>query len=476
MEGKKVVTRFAPSPTGFMHVGGVRTALYAWLWAKKNKGIFILRIEDTDKAREVAGSMEHIMKSLEWLGIDWDYGPEKDGPNSPYIQSQRLDLYKKYAQKLVDKGFAYPDPYTEEELEAFRKKAEAEKRGFLFREHRPETFDAWDGKKPLRFKVPVIKSYAWHDIVQGDLSAGPEALDDFILIKGDGYPTYNFAHIVDDIEMGITHVARGQEFISSTPKYLSVYDAFEIAPPAFVTMPPILGAEGTKKLGKRDGAKDILDYKKEGYLSETMMNYLTFLGFNPGGEKEVFSKDELVNIFDLTKIQRSGAQWSDDKLNWFNKEHIKLLSPQEIEKNILEWLPEHMRNNPLAPKLAPIIFERISKWSDVTTMTESGELDFFFSAPEIDKEKLIFKDTPKEKISSNLKLAVQALEELPAENFTTENVKNALMLIADNLPKRGEVLHPVRYALSGRDKSPDPFIIASILGKDETIRRLQKAM
>lgn len=460
----KVVTRFAPSPTGFMHVGGVRTALFAWLWAKKNNGIFILRIEDTDKEREVAGSIEHIIASLEWLGLNFNEGP--------YIQSKRLDIYKKYAEILIKKGCAYPDPYTSEEVEKFRKSAEENKKPFLYREHRPESFGTWDGTRPLRFKTPEIKSYKWNDLVQGDLSAGPEALDDFILIKSDGYPTYNFAHIVDDIEMNVTHVVRGQEFISSTPKFLSVYEALGIKPPFFVTTPPILGESGHKKLSKRDGAKDILDYKKEGYLPQTMINYLAFLGFNPGGEKEVYTREELIAAFDLGKIQHSGAKWSDDKLNWLNKEHLKLLLGSEIEKNILDLLPAEIKN----PKLVPVIFERISKWSDASAMIENGELDFFFKIPTLDKTKLIFKDTAPEKIADNLKLAISALENLDENNFTAENIKTALMKVADSLEKRGEVLHPVRYALSGLDRSPDPFLIASIIGKNETLSRLQKAV
>jgi glutamyl-tRNA synthetase len=468
----KVVTRFAPSPTGFMHVGGVRTALYAWLFAKKNNGQFILRIEDTDKEREVEGSIEHIKKSLKWLGLDWNQGPDIGGPHASYIQSERLELYKKYAKILIDKGLAYADPYTEKEIEDFRKKAESEKKPFLYREHRPENPPLWDGAKPLRFKVSEIKKTIWNDITWGELSAGPEALDDFILIKSDGYPTYNFAHIVDDVEMGVTHVIRGQEFISSTPKFLSVYEALGVKPPFFATTPPILGALGTKKLSKRDGAKDILDYKKEGYLGDAMINYLTFLGFNPGGEKEVYTRKELIDVFDLSKIQRSGAKWSDDKLNWINKEHMKLLPSEEIEKNILECLPESMRNS----KLVPIIFERISKWGDVRDMVTKGELDLFFKTPDIDKVKLVYKKTAQEKITDNLKLAIKALKDIDENSFTTEVIKNALMLIANNLESRGELLHPIRYALSGKDQSPDPFTIASIIGKNETLFRLQKAI
>ncbi|MCX6747396.1 MAG: glutamate--tRNA ligase, partial [Candidatus Nomurabacteria bacterium] len=412
-----------------------------------------------------------IMESLKWLGLDWDEGPTVEGPNSPYLQSKRLDLYKKYAQILIDKGLAYPDPYTEQQVEEFRKKAEEEKRAFLYREHRPETFDVWDGTKPLRFKIPEVKSYHWHDVVFGDLSAGPEALDDFIMIKSDGYPTYNFAHIVDDTEMGITLVMRGQEYVSSTPKFLAVYEALGITPPTYACLPHVLAPGGQKKLGKRDGAKDVLDYRKEGYLPEAIVNFLAFLGWNPGGEKEIFTREELIEIFDISRIQVSGAQMNLEKLEWMNKEHIKLLPHEEVEKNILEWLPEGMKNS----KLVPVIVDRISKWSDVKTMAEAGELDLFFKALDYSKEKLIFKNTPAEKINENIKLALTELEKIPEEDFNLEHIKTTLMSIADTLPSRGELLHPVRYALSGLDKSPDPFLIASILGKNESISRLQKA-
>jgi glutamyl-tRNA synthetase len=472
MQEQKVVTRFAPSPTGFMHVGGVRTALYAWLWAKKNKGTFILRIEDTDKEREVAGSVEHIIESLKWLGINWDEGPNIKGPHSPYLQSERLDLYKKYAQILINKGLAYPDPYTEEEVDGFREKAELEKKPFLYREHRPKTFDKWDGTKPLRFKVSEIKSFKWNDLVYGDLSAGQEALDDFILIKSDGFPTYNFAHIVDDIEMGVTHIMRGQEFISSVPKFLSLYEALGLKPPLFVTLPPIMGDGGNKKLSKRDGAKDILEYKNEGYLPEAMINFLALLGWNPGDDREIFAIEELIKTFDISRVGHSGAQWNDVKLDWINKEHLKKLTTKELEENIFKYLPEELKIG----KIIPIIAERIFKWSDIKEMVQKGELDFFYRTPEYSKEKLIYKNIKLEKISQNILQAIKELEKLDEKDFTNENIKNILMAIADKLENRGELLHPVRYALSGLDKSPDPFIIAEILGKNETLLRLQKAI
>ena len=468
----KVITRFAPSPTGFMHVGNLRSALFTYLFAKKNNGTLILRIEDTDKEREVTGATEHILKVLKWIGIKWDEGPDIGGLNAPYTQSERLDLYKKYAQKLIDGGFAYPDPYTEEKVDELRKKAELEKKPFLYREHRPETFDKWDGIKPLRFKVPEVKVYHWHDLVFGDLSAGPEALDDFILIKSDSYPTYNFCHIVDDIEMGITHVIRGQEYVSSIPKYLSLYEALGVNPPIFVCLPHIMGKDGIKKLGKRDGAKDSLEYKDEGYLPEAMVNFLALLGWHPTDDKEIFTMQELIDIFNIERTQKSGAQWNDDKLDWINKEHIKRLSPDELEKNIFAWLPNELH----IKKLIPVIVERVSKFSDIKSMLDNSELDFFYKKPEYESNKLIYKETSKEKTISNLENVLDVVSRTDENDFNKDNIKIFLMEIADKLENRGQVLHPVRFALSGLDKSPDPFILAEILGKEETINRLENAI
>ncbi len=469
---KKIITRFAPSPTGFLHIGGVRTALYAWAWARKNNGTFILRIEDTDKVREVEGSIEHIMESLKWIGINWDEGPDIGGPNAPYIQSERLDSYNRYAKILIDKGFAYADPYTEDEVELFRNKAEAEKRPFLYRNHRPENPPIWDGKMPLRFKVKEIKSYEWEDAVRGNLKAGPEALDDFILIKSDGYPTYNFAHIIDDLEMGVTHVMRADEFISSTPKFLSLYEALEIERPIYVTLPPIMGADGKKKLGKRDGAKDFMEYKKEGYLPDAMINFLAFIGWNPGGEKEIFTKEEFLNLFDIKQIHISGGGFNEEKLDWVNKEHIKKIQPDDLEKFVFEWLPKELQ----IKKIIPIVVERISKFSDIKTMVDNKELDFFYKEPQYTSDKLIFKDTNSEIIKSNLNEILDVIQITEDIDFNKENIKLLLMEIANSKENRGQVLHPVRFALSGLDKSPDPFILIEILGKNETISRLNTAI
>ena len=477
---KKVITRFAPSPTGMMHVGGLRTALFAWLWARKNGGTFILRIEDTDKEREVAGSKEQIIESLKWIGIDYDEGPDIGGPNAPYLQSERLDSYKKWGQKLVDAGFAYADTFTEAEVEAWRTQAEADKKPFLFRNHRPENPPAWDGTMPLRFKTPV-KAYAWHDAARGDLSAGEEAVDDIILIKGDGYPTYNFAHIIDDIEMKVTHVMRGEDFISSTPKYLAIYEALGLEHPIYVTMPPILGPGGAKKLSKRDGAKSALDYAEDGYLSTAVMNYLALLGWNPGTDQEVFSKDELIAAFDIERVQRSGAQLDEIKLNWINKEHIRKLPLATQEEMIEKYVPDAIRSLPTFTEermrlLTPIIMERIEKFSDVKVMSDAGEFTFFFAAPALDKEKLLFKGATEAETKEHLAKAHEILSGITEGDWDLSMIKDRVMAYADTLPKRGPVLHPLRYSLSGLERSPDPFTIAHIIGRTETLARAEKAL
>ena len=484
-KNKKVVTRFAPSPTGFMHVGGVRTALYAWLYARKHGGTFILRIEDTDKEREVEGSIGHIMEALKWLGIKWDEGPDIGGPNAPYLQSERLDSYRKYAQMLIDKGLAYADPYTEEELDVFRKKAEDEKRPFLYRDHRPENTPTWDGTQPLRLKIENPDLTKWHDLVRGDLSAGPEALDDFVLIKSDGYPTYNFAHIIDDLEMGVTHIMRADEFISSTPKFLALYEALSIEQPHIATLPPIMAPDGKKKLGKRDGAKDTLDYRNEGYLPEAMMNFLAFIGWNPGGEQEIYSKDELIKAFEIEKIHVSGGKFNEEKLKWFNKEYIKKMHVDDQFDYIKKFLPEDFKNAPYyedttLAKITHIIVDRITHFGEVGEMAKAGELEYFFKDPNVDSEMLVWKKLKDEKdglekTKKYLGEAIEILEQINIEDWTEDEIKHCLMEIAGKYGN-GEVLWPIRVALSGREKSPDPFSLASILGKEKTIARIKKVI
>ena len=305
----KTRTRFAPSPTGYLHVGGVRTALFAWLVAKQAGGQFLLRIEDTDRTRHVKESEQHTLDCLNWLRLTPDETPAR--------QSQRLDIYKKWAEKLLKSGRAYADPTSEAELDRLRQEAKAAKKPFLYRENRPSKTPTWDGSIPLRFKSEP-KDYKWQDEVMGDLASGPEAIDDFIIMKSDGYPTYNFAHIVDDHEMGISHVIRSQEFLPSVPKFFNLYEALGIEKPKLATLPYVMGPDGKKKLSKRDGAKDILDYKREGYLPDALINFLATLGWNDGTEQEIFSADELIEKFDLSRVQRGGARFDEQRLLWMN--------------------------------------------------------------------------------------------------------------------------------------------------------------
>lgn len=473
-----VVTRYAPSPTGFQHIGGIRTALFAYLHARKNNGTFILRIEDTDKERQVAGAIEHTMEALTWIGITWDYGPNTDTPFGSCIQSERLPIYKKYALELLERGLAYPDPYTAEEVAAFKQQAIDAKQPFLFRNHRPETFEAWDGTKPLRLKVTDPKRYTWNDVTRGELSAGEEMLDDVVLIKSDGYPTYTFAHIIDDLEMGVTHIMRADEFISSMPKFLSIYDALGISYPTFVTLPPILRDDRTKKLGKRDGAKDILDYKKEGYLPEAMMNFLALTGWNPGTEQEYFTHDDLVQTFDISKIQRAGAAFNEEKLLWMNRQHLLKKSQTELLAYVEEFLPQAVTLLPQYSqerllRLIPDITSRIHIGKDIVTAAEAGEYDYFFATPTYDTAILKWKnDTEVLPALGRLEQAKAILE--TADFSTVESIKEAVWPLAEELG-RGELLWPLRVALSGQERSPDPFSMAHILGRGETLIRIEAA-
>jgi glutamyl-tRNA synthetase len=460
-----------------MHVGGVRTALFAWLFARKNNGIFILRIEDTDKKREVEGSIEHILKSLKWLGISWDEGPDIGGPNAPYIQSQRLDTYKKFAQELYEKGLAYADPYSEEELEALRKKSDEEKKAFLYREHRPENPPVWDGTKPLRLKITNPKRYVWNDLVRGELSAGPEALDDFILMKSDGYPTYNFAHIIDDYYMGVTHIFRADEFISSTPKFLALYEALGMNRPEFATLPPIMGPDGKKKLGKRDGAKDLMEYKKEGFFPEAMINFLAFIGWNPGDEREVMSVSEIIDAFEINKIQSAGGRFNEEKLLWLNKEYMKKKPMKELEIDFKEiFSQKYTFSDPLLKRITPIVLERINTYGELEKYVKEGEFDYFFNVPQLVKDMIVWKKGGTlEQAKENLSLVLNILNEISEKDFSIEILKHKLMELAEEKGK-GNVLWPLRVVLSGKEKSPDPFTLLFILDKEESTKRVKFAI
>lgn len=436
MPDNKVVTRFAPSPTGHFHVGGIRSALFNFLFARQNGGTYILRSEDTDKERSKKEYEDEFIELFDWLGLKYD---------KFFRQSDRLEIHQKYIQKMIDGGFAYLSKET--------------------------PIEEGQRDEVIRFKNPN-KKVTFNDLVLGDITVDTTDLGDFIIARDINEPLYHLTAVIDDFEMGVTHVIRGQEHAPNTPRQILIQEAIGAPRPIYAHLPLILNKERAK-LSKRDeSVLPAIEYKKMGYLPDALLNFMAFNGWNPGGEKEIFTLPELIEKFDISKVQKGGGIFNPEKLDWLNKEHMKLLPKEEIEKSILEWLPENMRN----PKLVPVILERISKWGDVAKMAGEGELDFFFKQPEYEKGKLIYKNVLPEKIKQSLKLAINALEKLEEKYFMLENIKISLMNEAEKLDSRGELLHPVRYALSGLDKSPDPFIIASILGKNETISRLQKAL
>ncbi len=476
---KSIRTRFAPSPTGFMHVGGVRTALFAWLIARQDpNGKFILRLEDTDQKREVEGSAEHLIKSLRALGIDYDEGPDIGGPYAPYRQSERLETYKNWAQKLIDAGRAYADPYTDDEIKSFRDKANAEKRAFLYRHHRPDSpsgeLPVWDGTMPLRFKSDP-KSYSWHDEVMGDLHSGPEVIDDIILIKSDGFPTYNFAHIVDDAEMEITHIIRGQEFISSQPNYLNIYEALGLEHPIFATMPHILGESGTKKLGKRDGAKDVLEYINEGFVTEALVNFIASLGWNDGTEQEIFSRDELIAKFSLERVGRSGARFDEQRLLWMNGQWIRKLTFDDLYDRVEEFWPAAAKRADIETKklVLSLVQDRLKTLADLPTITS-----YFFEEPVpnwqmVDGNKQLG-NIPRHEVKELLTAAQNALNE---SEFDAESIQNTLNLLLIKTDQKPAVLFSlIRLAVSWAPFSPALNETLAVLGKDKVNTRLKTAI
>lgn len=467
-------TRFAPSPTGFLHVGNIRTGLFAWLTARHAGGQFILRLEDTDKKREVEGSADHLLACLRTLGIDWDEGLEIGGPYAPYIQSERLDTYRAWAQKLIDSGRAYADPYTSEEVQAFRELAQSEKRAFLYRNHRPENPPVWDGTTPLRFKSDP-KPYAWHDEVMGDLSTGPDVVDDIILIKSDGYPTYNFAHIVDDAEMKVTHVIRGQEFISSQPNYFNLYEALGVTPPVFATMPHILAESGNKKLGKRDGAKDILDYIRAGYLPETVLNFIASLGWNDGTEQEIFTRDELIEKFTLDRVQRSGARFDEARLLWMNGQHIRMLSLDDLYSRAADFWPASSDSADEARRkqILALVQDRLKVLTDLPILTS-----YFFEEPTpdwsmVDANKQLAKLGREEQV----KLLEAAKASFATSEFDAESIQNTLNTLLETTGQKPGILFSlIRLAVSWAPFSPALNDTLSVLGRDTVIARIERSI
>lgn len=467
-------TRFAPSPTGYLHVGGIRTALFAWLVARQSNGRFILRLEDTDQKREVEGAAQHIMDSLQVLGLQYDEGPDVGGDYGPYRQSERRDIYKQWAQKLIDSGRAYADPYTPEEVQSFREDAQKNKQPFLYRNHRPEHPPTWDGSTPLRFKSEP-KSYAWHDEVMGDLNTGPEVIDDFVLMKSDGFPTYNFAHIVDDAEMQISHVIRGQEFLASMPNYLNLYEALELDHPIFATMPHIMNGQGNKKLSKRDGAKDVLDYIADGYLPAALVSFIATLGWNDGTTQEVFTVDELIKKFSLNRVQKSGARFDERRLLWTNGHFIRELPLDELAKKVEEYWPVEAADadDSYKKQVLALVQERLKYFLELPMLSR-----FFFTDPQPDLTLI----TSHKHLNQCERLNLSHWLQLAYGKFTStsfssaDDIQDSLNQLLGITQQKPVVLFSlIRIAITWSPASPGLAETMLVLGKEKTLQRLKDA-
>jgi glutamyl-tRNA synthetase len=463
-------TRYAPSPTGYQHVGNIRTALFAWLVARQSGGSFIVRLEDTDRSRYVEGAEAHLLECIKTLGLNHDEGFDIGGKFAPYRQSERLDTYKKWAQKLIDKGRAYADPYSSEQVQQFREQSQAAKQPFLYRNHRPDNPPEWDGTMPLRFKSEP-QNYSWQDEVMGTINTGPEVIDDFILIKSDGYPTYNFAHIVDDAEMQISHIIRGQEFISSTPNYLNLYDALSISPPTIATMPHILNEQGNKKLGKRDGAKDVLEYIREGYLPEALVSFIATLGWNDGSTQEVFTVKELIEKFSLKRVGKSGAKFDNKRLDWVNSQFIRKLNMDDLMLACQDFWPEEAANSSDEYKksVLALIQDRIRRFDELPELTR-----FFFVDLPVDPTLISGNKQLKQLSNVELiNLLSTSLETLQTSDFSVDDLQGKLNKLLEQTGQKPAVLFSlIRIATTQSPSSPGLAESLSVLGAPTVVRRI----
>ncbi|MBI2552614.1 glutamate--tRNA ligase [Candidatus Uhrbacteria bacterium] len=542
--GLPVRVRFAPSPTGFLHIGGLRTALYNYLFARKHRGAFVLRIEDTDRARAVEGGVESIIRTLEWCGLDYDEGVfaptppshpllispsgrgrdssgrggkivsppfeggvrgglllEEHGDYGPYVQSARLDTYKKYAQKLVEQRSAYVCTCSPERLEQMRQEQMARKEAPRYDGHcRTAVVSSQSSvhsRYVIRLKVPEQGSTKFKDIIRGEVEFENALIDDQVLLKSDGFPTYHLANAVDDHLMKITHVIRGEEWLPSTPKHVLLYKAFGWKAPQFAHLPLLLNSDHSK-LSKRQGDVAVEDYIKKGYLPEALLNFVALLGWNPRADKELYTLDELVAEFDLKKVNKSGAVVNFEKLDWMNGEYIRARNADELVQLCIPYLMGagllgeiqnyksqitrkfQIQNSKLGEvvdfswlrQIAALEQERLVKLSDIVEATEY----FFVDQPEYDPMILVWKKMDKKDVANNLKGLREFLTQYGGvwdANSLEAHIKTWITKAGRGV---GEILWPLRVALSGRAASPTPFDIAAILGKEKTLKRIQYAI
>ncbi len=475
----KIRTRFAPSPTGYMHIGNLRTALYAYLIAKSQGGDFILRIEDTDQERYVEGAVDVIYHTLKDTGLMWDEGPDIGGAFGPYIQSERRGIYMDYARQLVGKGGAYYCFCDKARLDAVRAEQEAAKLtpkydGHCTRLSAEEVEDKLAQNLPyvIRQRMPQDGTTSFDDAVFGTITVENASLDDGVLMKSDGLPTYNFANVVDDHLMQITHIVRGNEYLASTPKYNLLYEAFGWEIPTYIHCSPVM-RDHSHKLSKRDGDASYEDFIKKGYLKEAVLNYIALLGWSPQGEREMFTLDELTEAFDIRGISKSPAIFDEAKLAWLSGEYIRTLSAEEFYEKALPFIETAVKGNADKFKLSELLQKRCERLSDIP-----GQVAFIDSMPEYDAELYTHK-----KMKTDPQLAKKMLEKiLPVlagiDDWTQDAVHDAMMALVETLGvKNGQLLYPLRIALSGMAVTPGGGTeLAAILGRDETLARIRAAI
>jgi glutamyl-tRNA synthetase len=474
--------RFAPSPTGYLHVGGLRTALYNFLFAKHNNGEFILRIEDTDRNRYVEGAVENLIEALKWCGLGYSEGPGKEGKYGPYLQSQRLALYKKYSEELIEKGHAYYCFCTPERLEALKKEQQQQKLPqakydkLCLHLRKEETLAKLASGVPKVVRLNVVPDHkiVFDDVVRGKVEFESNNVDDQVLIKSDGYPTYHLANVVDDHLMKITHVIRGEEWLSSTPKHILLYDFFEWEKPVFAHLPLLLNPDRSK-LSKRQGDVAVEDYRTKGYLKDALVNFVALLGWNAGDDKEFYSMDELVEKFSLERVNKSGAVFDLEKLNWLNAEHLRKKNDEELVSMLRAEIQNNseLKNKSFSDEylinVITAMKERVSFMHEFLTKSP-----YFFEAPkeyeEAAKQKNWKAETPEE-----LKKLRNAFFLLT--NPAKEDYEHALKQVAAELNIGvGKLIHPLRLATSGMSTGPGVYDILHILGKEEVLSRIDTAL
>lgn len=477
---KKV--RFAPSPTGPLHVGGVRTTLFNYLFAKKYGAKLVLRVEDTDKERSKREWEDQIFENLKWLQIEWDEGPITGGENGPYRQSEREEIYKEHIGSLIKEGKAYYCFCTREELEGYKQNQISLGKAPLYSEKcrdlsKEEIENNLKQNKPyvVRFKSPKEGKITFHDMIRGKIEFDCSTIGDFVIAKDERTPLYNIACVIDDYKMGITHLIRGEEHISNTPKQILLLEAFNYPRPKYAHIPLILGPD-KKKLSKRLSSTSISEYRQLGYLPQALTNFIAFLGWNPGTEKEVYSMDELIKDFDIEKVQKSGAIFNIDKLDWLNGVHIRRKSLEQITNLCIPYLEEAGYLKDGMPvqwiqKAVGLYHERLKKLSEIAEF-----LDYIFKEEiEYPKELLKWKDMSEEDLKESIDKNYEILSKIDESDFNKEYIFQNLLKEADQMKNRGYLLWPLRVSLTGKKFSAGPADIAEVLGKERALKRLNKA-